>query len=124
MSEELREATGRMRLHIARVDPEDEFSLDWIGINKPCSAIPAGALSLIDNHHYHDDSPKNDLGHYCRLEWAYQADWFRPETHWRGWIPLAKEDDRREGAWAMIPDLNLPLAGPTHRGLWQLNTGS
>jgi hypothetical protein len=109
------------RFSIARVDPEDEFSLEWVGINKPCSIIPNGALALIDEHHYQDDdSPKDEFGRFRRIDWAYQTDWFRPEYHWRGWIPLLRPDDNREGAWAMDPTTRLLLAGPTHQGLWRL----
>ncbi|KAJ7789358.1 hypothetical protein B0H13DRAFT_1936443 [Mycena leptocephala] len=106
MSEELRAATGReRRLNIARVDPEDEFSLDWIGINKNCSSQERSRTF-----------PPTGVGVLSRLVPAGDS--------LEGWIPLAKENDRKEGAWAMDPDLLLPLAGPTHQGLWHLSEGS
>ncbi|KAJ7924008.1 hypothetical protein B0H13DRAFT_1602066 [Mycena leptocephala] len=106
---------------MTRVDPEDEFSLEWVGLNKSCSNIPSGALALMDEHHYQDDdSPKDNYGRFRRIEWACQVDWFRPEYHWRGWIPLLKPNDHREGAWAMDTTALLLLAGPTHEGLWHL----
>jgi hypothetical protein len=122
MADVLRNALWReRRFFIARVDLEDEFSLEWVGINKSCSNIPNGAPALIDDHHYQDDdSPKDDFGRFRRIEWAYQPDWFRPEFHWRGWIPLLKPNDSREGAWAMDTTLLLLLGGPSHTGLWHL----
>jgi hypothetical protein len=124
MANMLLDAEGRVRrVFEARVDPEDEFSASWTGINKLCSAIPKGALALIDDLHYQDDdSPKDEFRRFRKIEWADEADWFRPEYHWRGWIPLAKENDYREGAWAMQTKTLLLLAGLTHRGQWRLGT--
>ncbi|KAJ6465591.1 hypothetical protein C8R47DRAFT_1224289 [Mycena vitilis] len=122
MSSVIRDNTGRiLRVFRARVDPDDEFSCDWIGINKPCSSITPGALALIDDHHYQDsDCPTDEFGRFTRLEWADQPDWFHPETHARGWIPLAKENDQRRGAWAMQTKMLFLLGGPSHLGQWRL----
>jgi hypothetical protein len=118
--------TGRVeRWFVTRVDAEDEFSLEWIGINKSCSVIPRDALSLIDNHRYHeDDSPRDDFGRFRKIEWAYEPDWFCPEFHWCRWIPLEQENDNCEGTWTMKLTLLLPLAGPSHQGLWHLTVAS
>ncbi|KAJ7252434.1 hypothetical protein B0H12DRAFT_1018054 [Mycena haematopus] len=102
-------------------EPDEEFSNEWIGLFKSCTHVPADALSLVDNRHYHDeDRPKDDFGRFERIEWMDQPDWFRHETPTRGWIPLAKEDDTRRGAWAAQTKVLMALGGPDENGRWRL----
>ncbi|KAJ7844989.1 hypothetical protein B0H13DRAFT_1647694 [Mycena leptocephala] len=105
----------------AKVDLEDEFSLEWIGVNKSCAVIPRGALNFIDSyHHQMDDSPVDEFGRFVDMEWADQPDWYNPEDHARGWIPLARDDDQRRGAWAKQTRLLMPVIGPMSDGKWRL----
>ncbi|KAJ7070297.1 hypothetical protein B0H15DRAFT_957753 [Mycena belliarum] len=90
------------------VNPEYPASLEWVGLNKNCSVIPERALELKDESNYHGDHTTTDQwGRFETIEWADQPDWYDPETHYRGWIPLARENDVRRGAWARATRTNL-----------------
>ncbi|KAJ7915262.1 hypothetical protein B0H13DRAFT_1610700 [Mycena leptocephala] len=117
-----RDHIGRARrLFVTRVNSEDEFSPEWIGVNKSCEAIPGDALNFIDSHHHQmDDSPVDEFGRFVDMEWADQPDWYNPEDHARGWIPLAKENDSRRGAWAKQTKSLMPVVGPMTDGKWRL----
>jgi hypothetical protein len=87
------------RMFRVRVDLEDKFSQEWIGVNRLCSVIPWGALNFIDsNHHQRDDSPVGAYRRFRLIEWAEELDWFHLEDHTRGWISVARDDDHRRGA--------------------------
>ncbi|KAJ7884948.1 hypothetical protein B0H13DRAFT_1889723 [Mycena leptocephala] len=122
MAEYGRDHIGRANsMFTAKVDPEDEFSLEWIGLNKSCSVIPRRALDYIDAHHYQlDSSPVDEFGRFKTIEWADQPDWFNPEDHARGWIPLYRDEDYRRGAWAKQTTAYMPVIGPLTDGLWRL----
>ncbi|KAJ7824541.1 hypothetical protein B0H14DRAFT_2597201 [Mycena olivaceomarginata] len=88
-----------------RVDEEDRHSLHWTGLNKHCSVIPGGALDYIDrlsSIYHHEPSEFDEFGRYVRMEWMDQPDWFDPEHHYRGWIPLRETDEqeRRTAFWS------------------------
>jgi len=122
MAEYGRDHIGRARrIFRSKVDEEDEFSLEWIGLNKSCAAIPRGALKWIDAHHHQlEDSPVDEFGRFRTMEWGDQPDWFDPEDHARGWIPLARPNDHRRGAWAKQTRSLMPVVGPLHEGKWRL----
>ncbi|KAJ7200247.1 hypothetical protein B0H12DRAFT_1244467 [Mycena haematopus] len=78
-------------------------------------------MDLVNNRHYHDDNrPKDDYGRFERIEWLDQPDWFRREAPTRGWIPLAKDNDTRRGAWSAQTKVLMELEGPTEDGKWRL----
>ncbi|KAJ7900485.1 hypothetical protein B0H13DRAFT_1883464 [Mycena leptocephala] len=110
MAEYGRDHIGKVRrMFRTRVDPEDEFSPEWIGINKSCSVIPRNMLNFMDSHHHQrDDSPVDGFGRFLDIEWADQPDWYNPEDHVQGWIPLAREDD----------ELGLSKLSPMSDGKW------
>ncbi|KAJ7186968.1 hypothetical protein C8R46DRAFT_1206950 [Mycena filopes] len=92
------------------VNPDNEFSLEWVGVNKTCLAIPDGAPDRIDDHHYQEAScPVDEYGRYRSIEWADQPDWYRSNTHWRCFIPLERSGDLRRGAWAKQTKSRLPV---------------
>ncbi|KAF8174357.1 hypothetical protein K438DRAFT_1682860, partial [Mycena galopus ATCC 62051] len=99
---------------------DDEGSLDWIGIHKHCAAVPKDALDKDDHPQQEDDSPVDEFGRYRSIEWTDEPDWYRPDSHTRGWIPLAKEGDLRRGAWARATRSRFHLLGPSDSGKWML----
>jgi hypothetical protein len=66
----------------------------WICLNGVADLLPID-INL------HKDYPERDWtneqtlasGRYKDVEWACEPDWFRLDTWWRGWIPVAITDD-------------------------------
>ncbi|KAF8146728.1 hypothetical protein K438DRAFT_1627228 [Mycena galopus ATCC 62051] len=100
------DASGRVaRVYSKRVDPDEELSEYWTGINKHCDAIPANALDYVDHTntaYHHDGAECDEFGRYVAQEWSDQPDWYRGEFHYRGWIPLLETGDQEEqpSRWA------------------------
>ncbi|KAK7053879.1 hypothetical protein R3P38DRAFT_3171218 [Favolaschia claudopus] len=122
MSELPRYPNGRIRrLFTQLIDPEDEVTDEWVGINGVCSNIPSNALDYSARLHYQDQySAMDEFGRYLTIEWADQPDWYNLRYHARGWIPLAKEDDLKRGAWARSTRTHLELEGPDANGQWAI----
>ncbi|KAJ7699670.1 hypothetical protein B0H17DRAFT_1196276 [Mycena rosella] len=103
------------------VDDEEGYTPEWVGLNKNCSAIPAGALDLSEERDYQNESTGIDqFGRYDTIEWADEPDWYAAETHSRGWIPLHKEGDTSRGTWAQDTKKVLAYLGPLDNGSFQL----
>ncbi|KAJ6499663.1 hypothetical protein C8R47DRAFT_1068576 [Mycena vitilis] len=117
-----RDALGRLRrVYTKRVNPDDEYSLMWVGLNKNCEAIPSAALELEEDfHNIRPEGAVGESGRLLSLEWADTPDWYRASEHYRGWIPLERPNDNRRGAWARRTTTKMELLGPTHQGLWHL----
>ncbi|KAK7030581.1 hypothetical protein R3P38DRAFT_3188280 [Favolaschia claudopus] len=113
---------GRVRrLSTELIDPDDEVSDEWVGLNGLCSDIPLNALDYRERLHYQDQySSMDEFGRYLTIEWADQPDWYNLRTHARGWIPLAKENDRNRGSWARNTKSHLTIEGPDGDGQWGL----
>ncbi|KAJ7503875.1 hypothetical protein B0H11DRAFT_2222489 [Mycena galericulata] len=108
------DSTGRVaRLFTTPVNPGDENSLEWIGINKSCESIPPKALDTIDDLSYRsDETAIDEFGRFLVGEWVDQPDWYRPETPARGWIPLFDpndSEDTRPARWARDTKSKLPV---------------
>ncbi|KAK7040507.1 hypothetical protein R3P38DRAFT_2512889 [Favolaschia claudopus] len=114
---------GRIHRKFATpLDPDNEVSLEWIGINAPCDRIPSGALDFCDRMDYQDEySAKDEFGRFLTIEWADQPDWYDLSTHNRGWTPLAKEGDTKRGSWARNTKSYLRAEGPDADGKWGLD---
>lgn len=63
----------------------------WFALNYDISLLPKEVDFFMD---YDIDSrdpakePVTESGRYLELDWACDADWYRPKFHWRGWIPV------------------------------------
>ncbi|KAK7007321.1 hypothetical protein R3P38DRAFT_3212303 [Favolaschia claudopus] len=122
MSDLPRYPNGRVqRLDTQQIDPDDEVSDEWVAINGRCSDIPANAMDYSERTHYQDQySAMDQFGRYLTIEWADQPDWYDLRVHSRGWIPLAKENDRNRGSWARSTKTHLNVEGPDIDGRWTL----
>ncbi|KAJ7430566.1 hypothetical protein B0H11DRAFT_2263202 [Mycena galericulata] len=108
------DSTGKVaRIYTTLVNPGDENSLEWIGINKSCDSVPPNALDTIDDLSYRaDETEIDEFGRFKVGEWADQPDWYRAETPARGWIPLfdpADSEDYRPARWARDTKRKMPV---------------
>lgn len=66
----------------------------WIGLNENINVLPV-EINLHKEYPDRDWANEQTLpsGRYKDADWAYEPDWFRLDTWWRGWIPVAATDD-------------------------------
>ncbi|KAJ7822558.1 hypothetical protein B0H14DRAFT_3470690 [Mycena olivaceomarginata] len=109
------------RLFTMLTDPDDYDGLSWVGTEKPCFAVPKGALDVGEKRLFKGDGGDTigEDGRFRVIEWADQPDWYHSETHFRGWIPLEKQGDQRRGAWARRTK-ELALLENAGEGLWRI----
>ncbi|KAJ7123918.1 hypothetical protein C8R46DRAFT_1050314 [Mycena filopes] len=99
----------------ARVEEDNEDSLEWIGVNKTCLAIPEEAMLRIDDlHHQEDGCAVDEYGRYRSIE---------HDAQWRGFIPLRRTGDFRRGAWARQTKSRMPVDVGAN-GCWTLAENS
>ena len=65
---------------------------DWIGLNADTRKVPSGARAWKDIKTIDwaavETTPS---GKYGELEWTKQPDWYRHDTHWRGFGPTCMD---------------------------------
>jgi hypothetical protein len=63
----------------------------WVTLSESVSTRPISAAAF--NHKDRDPSEysmeSTADGYFKELEWGFQPDWYRRDTHWRTWIPNA-----------------------------------
>jgi hypothetical protein len=75
-------------------------------------------LEYIDDVSYLNNEDFNEVGVHCVIEPATQADWYRPEEHFRGWMPVGPEPGQ-PAEW--FQDFSVPLAvEQSADGKWQI----
>lgn len=61
---------------------------DWVGLNTDPMKIPLGSQSSKDMSDADWDAMEvTSSGKYADLEWTTHPDWYRHDTHWRGFGP-------------------------------------
>lgn len=94
----------------------------WFGLNIEATRIPTD-VELFAEYDMKDRDeelePTTASGKFEDLDWAAGHDWYRPSTHWRGWIPIKDF----EGELSCPEFLDFERKAPTilgMRGLWYI----
>jgi hypothetical protein len=102
------------------LDLDDPHSISWHGIGGDCyDSVPANAMDYIDDVSYLNNENFDELGVQRTVELATRVDWYRPDEHYRGWIPTGPE-----ASWPTewFQDLDTPIAvEQTAGGRWQIS---
>ena len=83
---------------------------DWIGLNADTKKVPLGAQNWKDLTAVDWDSVEvTPSGRYAELEWTMHPDWYRHDTHWRGFGPTRVDSIPSVGSpWYL--DMDTPVA--------------
>ena len=83
---------------------------DWVGLNADPMKIPLGSRSSKDMSDADWDAMEvTSSGKYADLEWTTHPDWYRHDTHWRGFGPTRMDDVPSVGSpWYL--DMDAPVA--------------
>lgn len=83
---------------------------DWIGLNADTRQVPPGARGWKDLTSMDWDLIEvTPSGRYTELEWTMHPDWYRHDTHWRGFGPTRVDSIPSIGSpWYL--DMDTPVA--------------
>lgn len=98
---------------------------DWVGwfglhVNVDRLHVEAEFFAKYDMDSRDENlEPRTPSGKFEDMDWAVDHDWYRPSTHWRGWIPI--KDFENEFPTPPFLDFDVPAPSfETMRGLWHI----